>query len=156
SDTAGSDIGGLTDTPGTGAGNLISGNTTIGVFAAYGLVQGNLIGADASGTHSIGNGRGAFVGTELVGGTTSAARNVISGNLGDGVFIASTDTVMQGNYVGVDITGTAALKNHGNGVSVVGSNNTIGGANNTIGDIAPEASNVIAFNQNDGVWVGGG
>ena len=55
-----------------------------------------------------------------IGGTTPAARNVISGNLASGVillFAGSTGNVVAGNYIGTDATGTAAIPND-DGVSV--------------------------------------
>jgi titin len=67
-----------------------------------------------------------------IGGTTNGARNVISGNIGDGVQIAdaSTGNVVQGNFIGVSAAGTSALGNTGNSVGAVSisssNNNTIG------------------------------
>src|SRR5262245_6400067 len=47
---SGSQIGGLTSTPGTGLGNVIGGNVGIGLLGTKCVVQGNLIGTDATGT----------------------------------------------------------------------------------------------------------
>src|SRR6185436_7345128 len=77
-----------------GAGNLISGNFNSGirVNSQQAVIQGNLIGTNFSGTSAIGNGTGIFAsvfGTPLeviIGGTAPGARNVISGNTGDGVY----------------------------------------------------------------------
>jgi len=149
-DYSGSVIGGLTDIngPGTGAGNLISGNINNGVFATNGgTVQGNLIGTDVTGKISIKNLRGVFLGTnETLGGLTAGARNIISGNLSDGVYLVGQN-VTQGNYIGTDITGTQALGNGANGVSVDG------GSNNTIGGVSTGLPNTIAYNGGDGVLV---
>src|SRR5437867_291078 len=66
--------------------NLISGNGA-GVFVDTGktetsTIEGNLIGTNAAGTAAVGNGTGAqlSLGHCTVGGTSAAARNVISGN----------------------------------------------------------------------------
>ena len=131
-----------------GAGNLISGNATgIEIENSTGaLVQGNLIGTDALGTTAIGNSTGIQLRTagnnNTIGGTTAAARNVISGNQSGGISLenVSTGNVIQGNFIGVDISGTAPLGNGNFGiVAEEGSDNT------TIGGTAAGAGNVIAF-----------
>ena len=75
---------------------------------------GNSIGTDVTGTLSIAN---AGTGVELdspapntIGGTTAAARNIISANAGSGVSITnlSNDNLVQGNYIGTDKSGTQA------------------------------------------------
>ncbi len=88
----------------------------------------------------------------VIGGSTSAARNVIGGNGGNGVSIAGAgaeNNVLRGNYIGVDASGTMTIPNRYNGVSIssAASSNTVGGT--TIGE-----RNVISGNQN-GVWVEG-
>jgi len=116
------------------------------------LVQGNLIGTDITGTLALpSNGVGVSVtsgsGT-MIGGTTAAARNVISGNANgvtlDGFSTASS--VIAGNYIGVDVTGAAPLGNTARGV--------IMDANVTIGGTAPGAGNVISANHGIGVVLG--
>ena len=55
----GNTIGGLTTIPGTGAGNLVSGNAGDGVYVDGGgdnLVEGNLIGTDVTGQVAVANG----------------------------------------------------------------------------------------------------
>jgi len=130
-----------------GAGNLISGNN-IGITLSSStgtLVQGNLIGTDGLGTTGIGNSRGIDVRSSgndnTIGGTTAAARNVISGNQDGGIDIqnVATGNVIQGNYIGVGINGTTPIGNGRFGVSV-----SEGSDNNTIGGTAPGAGNVIA------------
>ena len=140
-----------------GAGNLISGNQFDGIYIsgfANAVILGNRIGTDVTGTQALGNGTdGIFVydqtgTTATIGGTEAGAGNLISGNLGDGIAIQSTDTtdiVIQGNSIGTDLTGMQALGNTGNGVTIMGGTN-----DNTI------ARNLIAFNGHDGVAILGG
>ncbi len=85
-------IGGTTP----GAGNVISGNAFDGVEidrtgTSGNIVAGNFIGTDITGTVAIGNGSDGVVvvlaSGNTIGGTTTGARNVISGNAHDGVEI---------------------------------------------------------------------
>lgn len=116
-----------------GAGNLISGNINSGINLGPGnIVQGNLIGTDVTGLKAIPNSNGINVvsGGGLIGGTAPGARNVISGNSGDGLMVGGVNnnlTTVQGNFIGTDITGNAALGNGGTGISVSGTGLTIGG-----------------------------
>jgi hypothetical protein len=124
-----------------GAGNLISGNPTgIRVNAPGTSIQGNLIGTDITGTVKLANGGGinAVTTDTLIGGTTPEARNIISGNNGDGVFFGGIGSRLQGNFIGLDITGTVRLGNGGSGV-VAGNSALIGGT-------TPGARNVISGN----------
>ncbi len=140
---AGNTIGGLTATPGTGAGNLISGNTFAGVNVYYAgsnnLVAGNLIGTDVTGTVALGNlfetavDEGGF-GVDLYyspGNTVGepGGRNVISGNGPGGPGIINTanvilqyssGTAVQSNTIGTDITGTFAISDNNANIAVVG------------------------------------
>jgi hypothetical protein len=85
-------IGGLTTTPGTPPGNLISGNTGTGNIAvvlfsssAQGhVIQGNIIGADITGTQALGNSGGIQINGpgNTVGGTAAGAANIIAFNGG--------------------------------------------------------------------------
>src|SRR5205823_6099142 len=97
-----------------GAGNLISGNTSAGISGGYGnTVQGNLIGTDVTGHVALGNSIGIydFNNSTIIGGTTVSARNVISGNTFD---ISICDgTLIEGNYIGTDITGEVVLPTSG-------------------------------------------
>jgi len=147
---------------GTTAGqrNTISGNGTVGLVFGDGgtsgnIAQGNFIGTDPSGTASIGNG---FAGVYLIGGTSAnylggvqpGTGNLISGNSGYGVFVADSGTngnFIRGNFIGTDITGTAALPNAFSGISIFN-----GAANNVVGD-AIGGRNVISGNANYGIII---
>jgi parallel beta-helix repeat protein len=139
----------------TGAGNLISGNGQYGIQARGNntIIQGNLIGSDLTGTQAIPNFSGGveIVGSNvLVGGATPAARNIISGNGGRGIhysesFVTALSKI-QGNYVGVNITGNAVLSNQFSGIEVDG---TI-----QIGGTEPGAGNVVSGNGSVGGFGG--
>jgi parallel beta-helix repeat protein len=142
-----------------GARNVISGNVGRGVGmysgASANVIEGNYIGTDLTGTNPLGNSLsavdledGTFQNT--IGGTAPAARNVLSGNLGQGVRIYNSagSNLVEGNYIGTDVTGTQPLGNALNGVVVVNS------PLNTIGGIVAGASNVISGNALDGVLNG--
>ena len=140
-------IGGTT----AGAGNVISANNVSGqaycggvrADAAGQLVQGNYIGTNAAGTAALGNhGNGLCPGQIQVGGTTPAARNVISGNTGDGIG-GGVGIVVQGNYVGTGADGVSPVGNAGHGVSAT--------CCEIIGGTTAGAGNVIAFNGGAGV-----
>ena len=122
------------------------------------LVAGNFIGTNAAGTAALGNGGGGIrvnvVGV-TIGGTSAAARNVISGNSGNGIDIVSGGATVQGNYIGINAAGTAAIPNTGDGIAISGGSGTIGGT-------AAGAGNVISGNDNTsfpagvGVYITGG
>jgi VCBS repeat-containing protein len=122
--------------------NVVQGNF-LGTNLAGNAAQGNLVGLMIQGTSS-GN---------TVGGTTAAARNVISGNTVDGVQLFGagvTGNLLQGNYVGVDATGTARVANTNQGIAVFS-----GAANNTIGGTSAGARNVISGNGQVGLRFSG-
>jgi hypothetical protein len=125
-----------------GAGNVISGNVRIGIYGGLGgATQGNFIGTDASGTALLSNGSfGIFApNAELIGGTVPRARNVITGLSGISIFLwIGPGNVVQGNYIGTDVTGSAPLGDPGDGIAIQSSNN------NVIGGVGPGAGNVIA------------
>ena len=144
---------------GTTAGerNLISGNKRIGVFisGASGTgnkVIGNYIGTDATGAAALGNVSDGVQITgpnNLVGGVTAGERNLISGNTRVGVLIAGasgTANKVLGNYIGTNVSGTAALGNTGDGVQIQSANNTVGGT--TVGE-----RNLISGNKVAGVLI---
>jgi hypothetical protein len=124
-------VGGLTPTPGTGAGNVISDGIECG---NQNVIAGNLIGTTATGLAALGtDGRILVKGSyNTIGGTAPGARNIISSNnsgpFGDpGIGIVGPYNLIQGNYIGTDITGTTVLGNPGGGIHILSSYNTIGG-----------------------------
>ncbi len=147
-----------------GAGNLISGNLSDGVLVnseigSGNAILGNLIGTDVTGTVALPNqGHGVHIQGNgvTVGGTRPGAGNVISGNLGDGVFLeGASSNVVQGNSVGTDASGIRPLGNGINGVSATfGFSSDLSATNNTIGGTGAGAGNIIAFNSNIGVKIG--
>jgi hypothetical protein len=133
-----------------GAGNPISGNAAKGLDISSCQncrVQRNLVGTNAAGTAPLGNGTSGidvFGSTGgVVGGTTASARNVISGNGANGMRVG-IGVVVQGNFIGTDATGTAAMGNRESGVALLGSGNLIGGS-------VTGARNVISANLEHGV-----
>jgi photosystem II stability/assembly factor-like uncharacterized protein len=141
-----------------GAGNVISANggagiDILGLASNNDVIQGNLIGTDASGTQPLGNasdGVQVFFGAnDQIGGTVAGAGNVIGANGGAGVLLSGTTALVLGNFIGTDVSGSVNLGNAGDGVSITTSTNNVGGT-------AAGAGNTIAFNGNDGVKVSGG
>ncbi len=150
-------IGGTT----AGAGNTISGNSGEGVFISDSgttgnLVEANLIGTDASGTHALGNdGSGITIQNSAtdntIGGTTPAVRNVISGNSVDGLHILGTGTtgnVVEGDFLGTDLIGSQRLGNDYAGVAIFA-----GANNNLVGGTAAGAGNLISANGTNGIYI---
>jgi titin len=129
------------------ADNLISGNGGSGIQLSqvhHVRILGNLIGTDVTGMHALGNGGpGIFVAggvtDAVIGGTDPSSRNVISGNGDFGFRIQSDSVVVQGNYIGTDVTGAPTVGNSAGGMGVGGDGCLIGGAE-------PGAGNLIAGN----------
>ncbi len=155
--------------------NLISGNDTHGVYVAgdnadLNTIQGNVIGLDATGVVKLGN---ATYGVEIVngdnnviGGTSSEARNVISGQGTGGIYLVSgaDSNVVQGNFVGSDITGLVTdpdgvfpaggpdeLGNRFGGIEINGSSNNLIGGNRDNG----EGNLVSGTWQGDAIYLSG-
>jgi len=159
-------IGGLT----AAQRNLISGIDGTGISVSNGatrnLVQGNYIGVDVTGSVRLTDGSGnAYqrigvyiqnAGGNTVGGTSAGAGNLISGNLDYGVFVQdeSTNNLVQGNFIGTNVLGAAAVPNSNAGVFLYRPTGTATSADNTIGGTTPAARNVISGNEPYGVVVG--
>ena len=108
-----------------GAGSTVRGlvihsgtSDRIDVNAANVTIAGNFLGTNATGTAAVGeSGWGVLLedGSNLtIGGPNPADRNLISGNGSGGIvmtptFTGATGHLIQGNYIGTDVTGTAPL-----------------------------------------------
>lgn len=133
--------------------NVISGNTQDGVRIADAMnvnLRKNRIGMEFAGTLDRGNGsHGIHIyGTSdvTIGGVVSAGGNWISGNGGSGVFVNSASAVvlMRHNYIGTDLSGTAAIRNNDGGVNLF------------VVDDATLRNNLISGNGLHGVSLGTG
>ncbi len=142
----------------SGAGNVISGNDygiyLDGTGVVNTVIQGNYIGLNAAGNGARGNQYGGIYiadgARSWIGGTNTAARNVISGNMGAGISIdnpnGSGGHVIEGNYIGVDATGMTSVSNMGMGIGLNSSNTRIGGTNIL-------QRNIIAGNTGNGISI---
>ena len=153
----------------SGDNNVISGNKTWGVYISDSGTTGNTVANDFIGTNVAGtvpvpntnNGVDIVYGAQsnTVGGTTAAARNVISGNLHEGVligFAGTANNVVEGNFIGTDATGknllTSSQQVDGVYVGLGAGSNTIGGQN-PVGAFNTAAWNVISGNAVNGILV---
>ena len=144
---------------------MISGNSSNGIRVTGGVaaadhnsISNNYIGTNLSGNAAVANGRGVYldhVSNTLVNG------NIISGNNADGIRIVNSLGVfntVQSNFIGVNASGSVALGNLGNGVSIVGSGGSLvtdsSGATSVVGGILIGGShangNIISGNS-DGI-----
>lgn len=110
------------------------------------LIQGNYIGTDVTGAIALGGNVGIQDCPDTtIGGTTPAARNIISGSQRAGIMVLSTEdtaggTLIQGNYIGTDATGAHPLGNQADGIFV--------------GSLSLQCkidNNLIAFNGGSGI-----
>ncbi len=142
------------------AGNVISGNRGSGIRITGGVsgdqVLGNFIGTDSSGQNVDPNGVDGvdLIGANYIsiGGTAAGDRNVISGNLGNGISLTAgaTNDLVLGNYIGTDGAGSRPLPNGGDGVYLANV------TNNTIGGIEAGSRNVISGNDVSGISLAAG
>jgi alpha-tubulin suppressor-like RCC1 family protein len=159
SSTSNNSIGGVSS-PGIQPGNIIAGNSLEGIYvigsaganqSRFNFIQGNRIGIDANGT-ALSNGMGIVISSEStdneIGGAVAEARNIISGNVGPGILFNSsaTNNNVRGNYIGTNITATAAIPNGTDGVQIFAPSNLVGGQ-------AAGEGNVISGNVGSGIQV---
>lgn len=148
-------IGGTT----AGARNIISGNNNNGIRIAGSngvVIEGNYIGLTSAGNAALANSQsGILLESQLnvVGGTTTASRNIISGNTGDGVKIdgntnTASSNIIKNNYIGTNSAGTGAVANGGAGILVVSGGTA---ATTLIGDA--DQGNLISGNTGTGIYI---
>lgn len=145
--------------------NIVSGIANYGIYfnsASSGFIRGNLVGTNAAGTGAIPNGVDGTAGIQLggdsdnnqVGGSTAAARNVVSGNnafLTDGIQVLgdADGNTIRNNFVGLAVDGVTALGNGRHGI-VIYDDSTAPFPNDNVVD-----ENVISSNGRKGVAVDG-
>jgi hypothetical protein len=125
--------------------NVISGCSDVGVetfnaVSTNNWIVGNYIGTDKTGTKAIANGVGILIESPA----NQIISNLVSGNLGEGIQILYSNTLVQANIIGAAANATNALGNNF-GISVCG-----GCGSNQIG-----TGNVISGNRNTGILIGG-
>jgi len=136
-------------------GTTSSDGISINANADNNTIEGNLIGLNPTGsTVDHGNARNGITITSasgnLIGGSTPAARNVISDNSQYGIYIQgggrASNNIVQGNAIGLALNGSRDGNSSG-GIILLGvPRNTIGGA-------APGTGNIISGNAGSGVLV---
>ena len=134
-------------------------NFTNGIFAENlggNLFQGNYIGLTPSGA-AAGNRVNGIVlvnsPNNIIGGPTSSSRNVVSSNGEFGIRVqnaASSGNRIQGNFIGVDVSGISARPNQLDGILVSGASGTfIGTDGDGLGDSGE--GNLISGNTGRGI-----
>ncbi len=119
------------------------------------VIEGNFLGTDVDGLldpNGTGGGAGVRItsNNNMIGGPTPAARNLISGFLYGALLLPGADgNVIQGNFIGTDRTGMAALSNQ-TGIQVSGVSNT------QIGGAVPGNRNVIAGSTTAAIYISSG
>jgi len=127
-----------------------------GDLTSENVISGNYIGVDISGSAALGNGvDGIYLSNDVqfttIGGDTAGERNLISGNLDNGIALDGADnSTVMGNFIGVDASGGLALENGTFGM-YIGS----GAQNNTVGGVEAGRGNVISANHRDGIYIAG-
>ncbi len=151
-------------------GLVINNYSGVGIYVSPAdniVVEGCFIGTNADGTASGGTSQqnGVLftdgVSNSVIGGTTAASRNVISGNTGGGLILSGSgglggtpNATVLNNYIGVAADGITPLPNTAfSGVPGSGNGITISGSNNQIGDGTAAGANVIANNGGAGIFV---
>ena len=129
----------------------------VSIRLAENLVQGNFIGTDVTGPGHLGNTNdGAIIRTPLP--TRLAGRRPVPATSSRAIpamdlyrWLNATANLVQGNFIGTDVTGTLALGNSGNGVQI-----SSGETNNTIGGTGLGEGNLISGNGSHGISISSG
>lgn len=145
-------IGDSAGVPGSGPGNVISGNVSFGIHTAVGgdeptVIRGNIIGLDSTGRFAVPSSQGGIWDTDeqtIIGGLFGFHTNVISGNDQDGILAEGFAATIQGNLIGLAVDGETAVGNGESGIQVMSSEVSIG-------DDSFDTRNVISGNAFDGI-----
>ncbi|MBU0686670.1 MAG: hypothetical protein KKB81_02270 [Candidatus Margulisbacteria bacterium] len=140
--------------------NGFSASSYAGVYITGGNnhVQGNYIGTTATGEAAKANYYGIYFNgssatRNVIGGITSEARNIISCNTADGIYIYSAPSnEVKGNYIGTDKDGNTNLGNGTNGIRFGGTASD----SNLIGTSESGGRNVISGNGEYGIYINPG
>ena len=116
----------------------------LSIFTSNTTIKGCFLGLNPAGTAIVANSGEAIesfgVSGLIIGGTTAAERNVMSGTNGNSILaLNGSSPTVRGNFIGLNKTGTAALGNPGVGVFIGNGGGTIGGAG------ADEGNVIVAF-----------
>jgi hypothetical protein len=150
-------IDGVTNAGAGVAGNTISGNALSGVWiknSRYVTLTTNMVGLNSGGTAALPNGSDGVKLTDgaqydMIGGATSAGRNVISGNTFSGVSLTHLTTNFNriaSNSIGLNAAGNAALPNGYAGIALsLADLNSIGSGST--------GNQYISGNSREGIYV---
>lgn len=134
--------------------NVIAGNTggtAFGITISNGntvRIINNIIGLNAAGSAAIPNSAGgvSFSNSKYITLGLPGAGNIISGNGSSGVTLSNSDSgIVQGNFIGTDITGLIDLGNTFSGITMTSSDA------NLFGGLTVAARNIIAGNGGTGM-----
>lgn len=145
-DSSGSTIKGLSL-----AGNPGSHTTLVFLGSNNAVVTGNFLGVDPDGATVVNDGDPIDVVSvangSIIGGTSPGARNVIASNGGFALILIDGDaTLLQGNYLGTNASGTAAIGSLALGIDVEkGTGVTIGGSGSGAGNVINATGNGISI-----------
>ena len=138
--------------------NVVSGNTSLGVYiggreTTGNVLRGNRIGSDVSASRRVPNGIGVMIARSsenVVGGSRPGDGNVVSGNDDIGLLLVGKWTegnALRGNLIGVDGAGTGILHNNiGIVIKSLANGNVVGGTR-------PAERNVISGNIEIGLYI---
>ncbi|MBK6589019.1 MAG: right-handed parallel beta-helix repeat-containing protein [Acidobacteria bacterium] len=132
------------------------------ILANNNTLRGNTVGTNRAGTAGLGGQIAGIIianGSQnnVIGGTSAGASNVISGNAQTGIFlqlgesqgaVPPTDNKIQGNFIGTNISGTAAIPNGQDGIVLSTATRTLIGG---FGADMPAARNTISGNGRNGI-----
>ncbi|MBN2390633.1 MAG: right-handed parallel beta-helix repeat-containing protein [Anaerolineae bacterium] len=135
---------------------ILNGTTGVSIRGDNNQILGNYIGVNRTGTSNQGNlysGVALWEGASqnIVGGSATGYRNVISGNAKDGIWIHGSETSQNqiiGNYIGTRADGNAAIPNGQSGIGI-----HAGAHHNEIGGRENGEGNLISGNLDVGIFI---